>query len=133
MKKTLAGRKSIILLYLLISLNKLYILFQCFVAVFDKQESCIGSISTPISSHDHNKVDQAIAIDSYQRYFRKLDIFFSRKQQSAIKTDWKTYSLLLYQFCMLVSIFKIATSLQYFQQLDLLQLNRENKWKSNYS
>ena len=31
--------------------------------------------------------DQAIAMDTYQNYFRRLDIFLSRKQQGAIRAD----------------------------------------------
>ena len=30
-------------------------------------------------------------MDSYQNYFRKLDIFFSGKQQGAIRTERKIY------------------------------------------
>ena len=32
-------------------------------------------------------------MDSYQKYLRKLDIFFSGKQQGAIRTELKSYSL----------------------------------------
>ena len=80
------------------SLNKLYILFRVFIAGFDKQaniQCSIGSISRPISSHDRNSTDQAIAMDRYQSYFRN---FFSGKQQAAVKTDQKIYSLLIYDF-----------------------------------
>ena len=57
----------------------------------------IGSISGPIYSPDHNSTDQAIAVDWYQNYFRKLDLF-SEKQQAAVKTDQKAYSLFIYNF-----------------------------------
>ena len=45
----------------------------------------------------------------YQGYFRKLDNFFSGKQQGALRTDQKIY-LLIYDFCKVVTIFKAATS-----------------------
>ena len=69
--------------------------FGIFIAVFDKHANIrcgIGSISRPISSRDHNAMDQAIATDRYQRYFRKLDNFFSGKQQGAVRTDQKNSS-----------------------------------------
>ena len=37
-------------------------------------------------------------MDRYQSYFRKLDNFFSGKQQAAVKIDQKIYSLLIYDF-----------------------------------
>ena len=59
--------------------------------------------------------------------------FFSGIQQDAIITSWKNCSCLLYRFCMMVTIFKEASSkvfyLLYFQQRDYLWHNRENKWK----
>ena len=84
-----------------ISLNKLYILFCFFIAIFDKQANIhfsINSIPRPILSHDHNSTDQAIAMDRYQSNFRKLGNFFSGKQKAAVKTDPKIYSLLIYDF-----------------------------------
>ena len=76
--------------------------FVFFIAVFDKQPNIhcsVNSISRPISSHDHNSTDQPIAMDRwYQNRFRKLDNFFSGKQQTALKTDQKIYSLLIYNF-----------------------------------
>ena len=38
-------------------------------------------------SRNHKATDQAVAMDSYQNYFRRLDIFLSRKQQGAIRAD----------------------------------------------
>ena len=79
------------------SLNKPYVLFF-FGAVFDKQINIhfsIISISRPISFHGHNSTDQVIAMNRYQSDFRKLDHFFSGKQQAAVKTDQKIYSLLI--------------------------------------
>ena len=49
----------------------------------------IGSISRLISSRDHNATDQAISMDRNQTHFRKLDNFFSGKQQGAVRTDQK--------------------------------------------
>ena len=56
--------------------------FIVFNEVFDKQvniRSSTGSISRLTSPHDHNATDQAITMDRYQSYFKKLDIFFSGK------------------------------------------------------
>ena len=77
------------------SLNKLEILFQCFIVVSDKEANVpcsIGSISRLTSSRDHNAINLAIAIDRYQSYFRKLSIsdnFFSGKQQGAVRLTKK--------------------------------------------
>ena len=79
------------------SWNKLYILFHWFYWNFDKQANIrcsIDSISKPISLHDHNSTDQAIALDRYQGYFGKLDNFFSIKQQGAVKTNQIIITLL---------------------------------------
>ena len=53
-------------------------------------------------------------MDSYQSYFRKLDILFPGKQRGAIRTNRKICYHLLYHFCMVVTIFKVATSLSIF-------------------
>ena len=61
--------------------------FSVFLLLFStsKQISAsIGSISRPISSRDHNETDQAIAMDTYESYFRKLDNLFSGKQQGIV-------------------------------------------------
>ena len=110
------------------SLNKLYILFRYFVAIFSKQANVrcsIGSISRPISSRDHNATDQAIVKGRYQSFYRKLDNFFSGKQQSAVRIDQKIYSLLIYYFYMVVRTFKVATSLSIF----LINWLSQSLWK----
>ena len=84
---------------------------------FDKQvniHNTIGSISRATSSCNHNAATQATAMVSYQSHFRKLDISFSGKQQRAIRTDQKNYSLLLYHFCLVVPIFNVAESISIF-------------------
>ena len=53
-------------------------------------------------------------MDIYQNYFRKLDIFLSKKQQGAMRTDRKIYCVLLYQLFIVVIVFKVATSLSIF-------------------
>ena len=81
------------------SFNKLYFFF--FIAAFERKANIhfsIDSISRTISLEDHNSTDQAIAMDRYQSDFRKLDNFFSGKQQAVVKTDRKIYSLLVYDF-----------------------------------
>ena len=95
------------------NLKKTFQFFSVFVVVFDKQANVrcsIGSISRPTSSCDHNPADETIVMNSYPNYFEKHYIFFSRKQQGATRTDRKIYSLLIYHICMVVTIFKVATS-----------------------
>ena len=62
-----------------------------------------------------------------KNYFRKPDNFFFGKQQGAIRTDQEVYSLIIYNFCMVVRIFKVATLLPIFSTT--LWYNRENKRK----
>ena len=102
--------------------------FDIFIAIFSKQANIrcsIGSISRPISSRDHNATDQAIVKGRYQSFYRKLDNFFSGKQQTAVRTDQKIYSLLIYYFYMVVRIFKVATSLSTF----LINWLSQSLWK----
>ena len=102
------------------------------MTVFEKQVDFqwgIGSISMLISSHIHNAAIRAIAKNSWQSYFKKYKIFFSRKQQSAIRTDWKTYSCIAYHICLMVTIFQVSNSLSIFQKQYLLWHNTENRWK----
>ena len=61
-----------------------------FIAVLDKQVNIhcsIGSISRWISWRKHNETDKIIAMGIYQSYFRKFDIFFTRKQQGTVTTE----------------------------------------------
>ena len=37
--------------------------------------------------HIHNAANRAIAKNSWQNYFQKFEVLFSRKQQGAIGTD----------------------------------------------
>ena len=53
----------------------------------------------PMSSHDHIASDQVIAMERYKSYFRKLDNFFSRKQQVAVRIEQKIHSLLIDDYC----------------------------------
>ena len=43
-----------------------------------------------------------------------LIISFSGKQQGAVKSDQKFHSLLIYDFCMMIRVFKVVTSLSLF-------------------
>ena len=91
--------------------------FSAFITVYNKQANIrcsTGSILRPISSWDHNATDQATPMIRYQSYFRKIDNFFSGKQQSAVRTDQKIYSLLIYSFYIVVRIFKVVSSLSIF-------------------
>ena len=67
---------------------------SAFMAIYEKQVNVqcgIGSISMLISSHIHNAAKHAIGKNSWHCYFKKFEVFFSRKQQGAqqgaIKTD----------------------------------------------
>ena len=71
--------------------------FSVCIAVFDKQANIrhdISSILRPIISRDHNAADQAIVIEKYQKYLKKIDNFFSWKQQGAVTTGQNNYSVL---------------------------------------
>ena len=87
-KKTIVRRKSIVVVHLL-GLNKLYTLFECFYGRFQKASKCPVWYSMLISSHIHNAANRAIAKNSWQSYFKKSEVLFSRKQQGAIRTDCK--------------------------------------------
>ena len=100
--------------------------------VFEKQvnfQCGFGSILMLISSHIHNAANCAIAKNCWQSYFENFEVFFSRKQQGATRTDWKIYSCIVYNLCIMVTIFQVANSLSIFQQQYLLWHNTENKWK----
>ena len=102
------------------------------MAVFEIQVNVqcgIGSISMLISSHIHNAANRVIAKNSWQSYFKKFEVFVSRKQQGAIRTNWKIYSCLFYQLCKMVTILQVANSLSIFQQQHLLWRNTKNRWK----
>ena len=105
---------------------------NAFMAVFEKQVNVqcdIGSISMLLYSHIHNAANRAITKNCWQSYFKKFEVFFSRKQQGAIRTDWKIYSCIFYHLCIMVTIFQVANSLSIFQQQYLLWHNTENRWK----
>ena len=105
---------------------------SAFMAVFQKQvnvQSGIGSISMLISWHIQIAANQAIAKNSWQSYFKKIEVFFSRKQQGAIRTDWEIYSCIFYHLCIIVMIFQVANSVSIFQQQYLLWQNTESRWK----
>ena len=74
----------------------------------NNSSSSSSSISMPISSSDQNVTDQAIAMDRYQSYFRKLDNFFSGERQRGVRIDHKIYPLPIHDFCIMVRIFKVA-------------------------
>ena len=106
--------------------------FSASMAVFEKQvnfQCGIGSISILVVSHNHNAANCATAKNSWQSYLKKFEVFFSRKQQGAIKTVWKIYSCIFYHLCIMVTLFQVANSLPIFQQQYLLWHNTENNWK----
>ena len=94
-KKTLARRKSIVVVHVLV-LNKFNTLFECFYGFecfflfflfFKKQvngQCIIGSTSMLMFSHIHNAAKRTITRNSY---FKKFEVLISRKQQGSIRTD----------------------------------------------
>ena len=102
---------------------------------FEKQVNVqcgIGSISMLIFSHIHNAANRAIAKTSWQSYFKKFEVLFSKKQQGAIRTDWKIYSCIFYHFCIMVTIFHVATSLSIFSTTILSSEQCRQQMKSNF-
>ena len=105
--ETLARKQSIALVGLIISLKKLYILFQCFNFCFPQTSKCLLQYTASIQSRDLYAIIGQL-IRQLQSYVRKPDIFISGKEQDAIRAHGKIYSLLLYHFCMIVTIFKVS-------------------------
>ena len=102
------------------------------MTIFGKQVNVqcgIGSIPLLISSHIYNAAKFTIAKNSWQSHFKNFEVFFSRKQQGAIRTDWKMHSCIFYDLRIMVAIFQVANSLSIFQQQYLLWDNTENRWK----
>ena len=115
-KKALARRESIVVIHLFgfIWLHLVWVLLWPF---FEKQVNVrcgIGSILMSITSHIHNAAKNAIAKNSCRSNFKKIEVLFSRKQQGAIRTDWKILSCVFYHLCIVVMIFQVATSLSMF-------------------
>ena len=128
-RKTLARRKSIVvaLVRFELSLHLVWVLSWLF---FEKQanvQCVIGSISMLISSHIHNAANRTIAKNSWQTFFEKFEALFSGKQQGAISTDWKIYLCIFYHFCIMVTIFQVATSLSIFSTT--IPYNTKNRRK----
>ena len=73
-----------------------------------------------------------ISMRRHHSYFRKLGNFFFGKQQGAVRTDRKIYSFLIYDFCMVVRIFKVATLLSIFSITRPLLAQQRKQMKSNY-
>ena len=76
-----------------------------------------GSISMPIVSHIHNAVNHFNAKNNCQSYFKTFEVLFSRKQQGAIRADWKNYLCIFYHFSIdifSIMVFQMATSLSIF-------------------
>ena len=77
-----------------------------------------------ITSHIYNAANRTIAKNGCQSYFKKFEVLFSRKQQSAI-TDWKILPCIFYQLC-IAAFFKWLPYFRYFQQRNLLLPNSED-------
>ena len=89
----------------------------------------IGSISMLISSHIHNAANRAIVKNSWQRYFEKFEVLFSRKTTECNKDRFK--NLFLHFLPPLHSgnnFFKRLPHFRYFQQQYPLWYNTENNY-----
>ena len=120
---------NIVLARLLINYKQTLHIVSVPFSIDKKNVHCnTGGISWPISSCNYNGGGKAVAINIYQRYFRKFEILFSLKQQGAIGANRKIYSSLLYQPCMEITIFTVALS------LSILSATRHflAQMKSNY-
>ena len=77
----------------------------------------ISSISMLKASYIHNAAHHVIAKKYCQSYFKKTEVLFSRKQQGAIRAEWKIYPCTFYHFSIDIfsmAIFQVATSLSIF-------------------
>ena len=86
---------------------------------FEKQINVrcgIDSILMSLTSHIHDADNHAIGKNSCQSCFKKFEVLYFRKQQGAIRTDWKILSC----------IFKWLPHFRYFQQHNLFWYNTEN-------
>ena len=65
----------------------------------------------------HNAANHVIAKNNCQSSFKKFEVLFSRKQQSAMRADWKIYLCIFYHFSIdifSIMTFQMATSLSIF-------------------
>ena len=60
-----------------------------------------------------------------------LIISVSGKQQGAVMTDQKIFPLLIYDFCMMIRIFKVVTSLSIFSTTRPSSVQQKSNYKSN--
>ena len=59
---------------------------------------------------------------------KTFEVLLSRKQQVAIRTDWKMYSCIFYHHCIMVMIFQVATILSIFStKFSLAQYRKQIK------
>ena len=91
-----------------------------------------GTASMLIASHIHNAPNCAIVKSSYQTFFEKFEVLFSTKQQGAIRSNWKIYSCIFYHLCIMVIIFKVATSLSIFSTTRSSLVQYRKQMKCNY-
>ena len=62
----------------------------------------------------NGQLQKAITMSRFHNHFKKLDSFFFGKEQGAVSTDRIIYFPLVYNFCVVVRIFKVATPLSIF-------------------
>ena len=60
-----------------------------------------------------------------------LIISVSGKQQGAVRTDQKIFSLLIYDLCMMIRTFKVVTSLSIFSTTRPSSVQQKSNYKSN--
>ena len=131
-KKTLVRWKSIVVVHFVRfekTLPVVWVLLWPFWKRKLMSRVVLPIFSMLISSHIHNIANYAIAKNSWQTYFKKFEVFVFRKQQGAIRTDWKIYSCFFYHLCIMVTIFLVSNSLLIFQQQYFLWNNTQNRWK----
>ena len=62
----------------------------------------------------NGQLQKTITMGRYHNHFRKLDNLFFGKEQGAVSTDRIIYFLLVYNFCVVGRIFKVAIPLSIF-------------------
>ena len=85
-----------------------------------------------IASHIHNVANCATVKSSCQTFLKKFEVLFSTKQQGAIRSNWKIYSCIFYHLCIMVIIFKVATSLSIFSTTRSSLVQYRKQMKCNY-
>ena len=84
-----------------------------------------------LASLIHKAANHAISKNSCQSYF-KSEVLFSRREQGAIRTDWKIWSYIFYHLSLVVTIYQVATLLSIFSSTRPSLAQNRKQMKSNY-